>query len=160
MSRRALILAIVAARVVYAQAVPLLAGIRTEDGADLLSRASEKVLRSIRRLPKYTCLETIDRTFYVPSPEELRPHAMTEAPADACLVNRAGHPSLDAKDRLRVEVAEAGGDEIHSWPGASRFDTRSIGQMIPFGPVSTGSFGGYLADIFHNPSAQIIFIDR
>jgi hypothetical protein len=158
MSRRAVMMAIVAARVVYAQAVLPPVGIPADDGADLLSRASEKVLRSTHRLPKYTCLETINRTFYVPPPEELRPHAMTEAPTDACIANRAGHGSLDAKDRLRVEVAEGGLGEIHSWPGASRFDTRSFGEMIPFGPVSTGSFGAYLLDVFENPGAQIKLI--
>ncbi len=158
MSRRTLVVAIVAARIVYAQAVPPPAEIRAEDGAVLLERAREKVLSAKRRLPKYACLETINRTFYVSPPEKLRPLAMTEAPADACIANRGGHLSLDAKDRLRVEVAEAGLSEIHSWPGASRFDTRSFGQMIPFGPVSTGSFGAYLLDIFENSGAQVKFI--
>jgi hypothetical protein len=157
MSRRALIVAMVALRVAHAQAVPTPAGIRAEDGADLLSRATEKVLSATRRLPKYTCLETINRTFYNPPRETLRPRALTEGPQDACSVDRAGDLSLEAKDRLRVEVAEAGGREIQSWPGASRFDTRTIGQMIPFGPVSTGSFGVYLLDIFENPGAQIKF---
>ena len=84
---------------------------------------------------------------------------MTEAPADACSANRAGHLSVDAKDRLRVEVAEVRGQgEIHSRPGASRFDTRTFGEMIPFGPVSTGSFGAYLLDIFENRGAQIKFV--
>jgi hypothetical protein len=137
MSRRALIMAIVVARVAYAQAVPPPAGIRAEVGADLLERAREKVLSATRRLPKYTCLETINRTFYIPPAKKLRPRALTEAPADACIANSNGHLSLDAKDRLRVEVAEVGMGEIHSWPGASRFDTGTFGQMIP---------GGYLLD--------------
>jgi hypothetical protein len=85
MSRRALIVAIVALRVAHAQAVPPpAAGIRAEAWVDLLERGREKVLSSIRRLPKYTCLETINRTYYVLPPEQLGALAMTEAPADAC----------------------------------------------------------------------------
>ena len=52
MSRRALIMAIVAARAAYAQAAPPPAGIRAQDGVDLLERAREKVLSSTRRLPE------------------------------------------------------------------------------------------------------------
>ena len=156
MSRRALIVAMVALRVAHAQAVPP-PGIRAEDGADLLERAREKVLVTTHRLPKYTCLETINRTYYVLPPEKHSRNMMTEAPADACIANRSGQLSLSAKDRLRMEVAAAGEAEIHSWPGASRFDTRCIDQMIPFGPVSTGSFGTYLLEIFVNPGKQIRF---
>jgi hypothetical protein len=133
MSRRTLVVAIVAARIVYAQAFPPPAGIRGGDGADLLEQAREKVLSATRRLPKYTCLETINRAYYVVPPRELRRRAMTETPADACIADRPGHFSLEARDRLRVEVAEGVGlGEIHSWPGASRFETRTFGEMFPF----------------------------
>jgi hypothetical protein len=85
---------------------------------------------------------------------------MTEAPAPAPSCTGTNPGPLDAKDRLRIEVASAGGDEIHSWPGASRFDTRSIDQMVPFGPMSTGSFGAYLGDIFANPGMRLTFIGK
>lgn len=160
MFRRVLIMATVVARFVYAQAASTPGRTWAEDGAELLERAREKVLSSTHRLPKYTCLETINRAYYVTPARELRRRAMTERPPDACSANRPGHLSLDARDRLRVEVAEASGmGEIHSWPGASRFDTRTFGEMIPFGPVSTGLFGAYLLDIFNNHGAQIQFIN-
>jgi hypothetical protein len=54
-----------------------------------------------------------------------------------------------------VEVATSGRSEIHSWPGASRFDTCCFDQLIPFGPLSTGSFGTTLFEVFENPGAQI-----
>lgn len=72
MSRRALIVALVAARVVFDQALPPAVG-DPEDASALLTRAREKVLDSIRSLPKYTCLETIDRTYYVLPPEKHSP---------------------------------------------------------------------------------------
>jgi hypothetical protein len=157
MSRRVLIVALVAARVVFDQTLLPAVGDH-DDASALLTRAREKVLDSIRSLPKYTCLETIDRTYYVLPPEKHSPHMMTEDhPVSACSGNGARHLSLDANDRLRVEVAAVGESEIHSWPGASRFDTRSFDQMIPFGPLSTGSFGTTLFDVFANPGAQIKF---
>jgi hypothetical protein len=149
---RAFIIAIVAVRVLSAQ----------DESSALLERAREKILNSTRRMPKYTCLQTIDRTYYVPRPEKLSAHVMTEAPAPApsCTGTNPGSPLLDAKDRLRMEVATAGEEEIHSWPGASRFDTRSIDQIVPYGPMSTGSFGGYLPDVFENPGTQLTFIGK
>lgn len=86
---------------------------------------------------------------------------MTEdLPATTCIGNRAGHLLLATKDRLRVGVAAAGTGEIHSWPGASQFDTRSFDQMIPSGPLRTGSFGTSLLDVFANPGAEIKFTVR
>ncbi len=158
MSHRALIVALAAARVVLEQTLPPPTVGHPEDASALLTRAREKALDSIRSLPKYTCLETIERKYYVLPPEKHSPHMMTEdPPASACSGNGTRHLSLAAMDRLRVEVAAAGQSEIHSWPGASRFDTRDFDQMIPFGPLSTGSFGTTLLDVFANPGAQIKF---
>ena len=158
---RVLIIALVAVPVAFEQALPPPAtSEHSEDASSLLTRASEKVLNSIRRLPKYTCLETINRAYYVPPREKHSPHMMTEYhPATACVGN-PGHLSLEAEDRLRVEVAAAEGHEIHSWPGASRFDTCCIDRLVPFGPLSTGSFGTTLFDVFANPGAQVKFIGR
>ena len=157
MSRLGLIVTLVAAGVVLERALSLSAAIGDPaDASALLALAREKVLNSIRRLPKYTCLETIDRAYYVRPPKKHSPHMMTEdRPAIACIGNGAGHLFLDAKDRLRVEVAVTGEGEIHSWPGEGRFDTRSFDQMIPSGPLSTGSFGTSLFDVFANPGTQI-----
>ncbi|MGD1098156.1 MAG: hypothetical protein ABSB35_39980 [Bryobacteraceae bacterium] len=133
-----------------------------DESSALLARARDKILDSIRRIPKYNCLETIDRTYYIAPPEKKSPHTMTEVPANPCTGTHPPGESalwLDAKDRLRVEVGYGGEDEIHSWPGA-RFDTRPIDQMIPFGPMSTGSFGGYLVDVFANPGAEVRFLGK
>ncbi len=61
---------------------------------------------------------------------------------------------------MRVEVAIAGKEEIHSWPTASRFDTRTIDQMIPVGPTSTGAFGTSLVDIFNNSGTVFRYAGR
>jgi hypothetical protein len=155
MSRCVLIVALLVTRAALDQTVP------PEDASALLTRAREKVVNSIGKLPKYTCLETIERAYYGPALEKRSSHLMTERhPASACSGSGNAHLPLDEKDRLRVEVAAAGMGEIHSWPGASGFDTRSFDQMIPFGPLSTGSFGTSLFAVFANAGAQTKFHTR
>lgn len=135
------------------------------DWAAVLERAQQKLSETTRRLVKYTCLETVGRTYYVaPTPEPKRgEHMMTEAPAAAeCAGREFGQNQgllLDATDRLRLEVAVSGEGEIHSWPAASRFDDR-IFQMVPVGPVSSGAFGTGLIDIFANPGVHFEFTGR
>jgi hypothetical protein len=151
--------AILAARVLCGQAAIIQAA-NQRDAYVLLERARAKILDSIRRLPNYICLETVDRAYYVTRQARLNSRAMTESPSYFCDGKPAGYLSMDAKDRLRVEVAIAGEDEIHSWPGASSFDTRRLDQMIPFGPTSTGSFGTFLLDMFENRIAEVSFKER
>ena len=85
---------------------------------------------------------------------------ITEAPANSCggrEFGKNGSLSLDARDRLRLGVTVAGGDEIYSWAAASRFDSRSVFQMVSNGPISTGSFGQYLVAVFENPGVRFKF---
>jgi hypothetical protein len=161
---RVLIVAPVAARILFEQALPPARAIgQPENTSALLAQASEKVLSSLHRLPKYTCLETVERSYYV-LPYYLREkHAtltLTEAPPVACLGSHTGQLFLEATDRVRVEVAAAGGREIHSWPAANHFDTGPIDQLVPFGPLSTGSFGTNLFDVFANPGTEMNFSSR
>src|SRR4249919_72816 len=113
------IVALTAARMLCAQ----------PDPTQLLMQAREKLLNAVRRLPKYTCLETIDRSYYVAPPEKPRTRLQLRTPLDSCSIEfqmGEGNFVPDWKDRVRVEVAIAEKNEIHSWPAASRFDTRSI----------------------------------
>ncbi len=43
------------------------------DSAALLDRAREKIARTTQRLLKCTCLETIERTYYVPPAKKVNP---------------------------------------------------------------------------------------
>lgn len=137
--------------------------VATADHSAILSRALEKLAGTTRRLLKYTCLETIERTYYIEPSKKLSPDIMTQAPANSCdgkgfVPN--GHLSLEAEDRLRLEVAVAGGTEIHSWAAANRFDSRSVFEMVSTGPISSGAFGTLLVDIFENPGTRYTFTDR
>ncbi len=85
---------------------------------------------------------------------------MSEAPANSCekkTFSRGGNLLLDAEDRLRLEVAVSNGQEIDSWPSASRFDSRSVFEMISTGPMLAGAFGTLVVDVFENSGTKYRF---
>jgi hypothetical protein len=78
------------------------------------------------------------------------------APPPACAPPPPNDPyQLATTDRVRLEVTVSEGSELHSWPGATRFDERNVDDLIRNGPVSTGSFGAYLNSIFGQPGSCI-----
>jgi hypothetical protein len=91
-----------------------------------------------RGLDNYVCVETLDRSYY--------------GPAAA-----GGGLQLESTDRARLEATVSRGRELHSWPGATRFDSRDVDELIRDGPVSTGAFGAYLASVFDQPAAAFRF---
>ena len=121
------------------------------DPSDILNRARFHIASLTRGLPEYTCVQTIDRSYL----ERPRNTDCDQAAADK---KRGRTPlSLHVTDRVRIEVSQGEGQEIHSWPGAEDFQTGSIDELIERGPASTGGFGGYLIDIFDNGAAQFSF---
>jgi hypothetical protein len=164
----AVIVAILSARITLAQAVPasiadltVKSSITSADPVDVLARARVRLAAIARKLPKYTCLETIERTYYAAPTEKPGASLMTEpASCEKKEIGKNGPLSLVAEDRLRLEVAVGESGEIHSWVGASSFDSRSLFEMVASGPISSGSFGTYLVDIFQNPGAHLKFIGQ
>jgi hypothetical protein len=128
-----------------------------QDSAEVLTRAREKLLRSIHSIPRYTCKETIDREYF----SQLKPPAlsMTEAPAPSCkqlMPRTVDQLPLFSTDRLRLEVAVIDGAEVFSWPGASKFE-RYIGDVVD-GPFGTGAFGTHLMNIFDNSGTHFVYV--
>lgn len=113
------------------------------DSSALLSRALEKLAGTKRQLLKYTCLETIERSFYSAPAAKVGTNVMNEVPPQSCTGRTfsLGHLDLTAEDRLRMEVAVADGKEIDSWASAGSFDSRSIHDVVSTGHTSTGAFG-------------------
>jgi hypothetical protein len=54
-------------------------------------------------------------------------------------------------------VTLSGGRELHSWPGATRFDNRRVDDLVGDGPVATGAFGAYLGSVFNRPEVAFHF---
>lgn len=130
---------------------------RAQDPSEVLTSVREKLLRSIHSIPRYTCIETINREYFY----QLKPRtlSMTEAPAASCnqlVPQTVDQLPLVATDRLRLEVAVIDGAEVFSWPGASKFE-RYVGDVVQ-GPFGTGAFGTYLMSIFDNPGAHFAYV--
>lgn len=119
----------------------------------LLERVRVKVQELSRRLDRYVCVETVNRSYFSPVLSKAR-----GVEASSCAVPAPEHVEqnrqLTSTDRLRVEVTVSRSRELHSWAGATGFDTRDIDQLIENGPVSTGSFALYLSNIFDRPGIQ------
>src|SRR6476646_3387494 len=122
-----------------------------QDPFESLQRARDKMLSEIPTRPRYTCVETIDRSYFSRRSLLSSPPSCERLSADP----KAGRTKLrlDATDRLRVAVAVAQGSEIFSWTRPASF-SYSLEQILQFGPTGTGAFAAHLIDIFSNPSVR------
>jgi hypothetical protein len=115
-----------------------------------LTRLRERVVAGLGRMPNYTCVETVTRTYYSPA----RQHG--PASCDARAVKSPLHPY--AADRLRLDVAVTPAREIYSWAGASEFDARDLSEIVGGGPIGSGAFGAFLGSIFRGQAAQFTYL--
>ncbi len=101
------------------------------DAPPLVSRIREHMRDYIARLPDYTCRITLERFRRLKS----------RAP-------------FELGDRLRLEVAYTGGQELYSWPGDARFE-RGIEDLLPgHGMVSNGSYALHIRNLFLRDVAE------
>ena len=85
----------------------------------------------IAHLPDYTCRITLERF----------KRSKVRAP-------------FELSDRLRLEVAYTGGQELYSWPGADRFEA-GIEDLLPgHGMVSNGSYALHVRNLFLRDVAE------
>ncbi len=123
--------------------------------SDVLERAQGQLANSAADVSKYTCTQTVNRSYF----REKRQPAQS---CDAIVAYRdkgRSALSLEATDRLRfdVEVAD-GGYEIYAWPGATRIANEKVEDMAGGGPLGTGPFGPFLVDIFANSAVQFQYL--
>jgi hypothetical protein len=127
------------------------------DSDRLLARARASLAEAAAAVPKYTCTETVDRSYF-------RQIRETPRTCDAIVANQRSvrsRLSLTATDRLRfdVEVTD-GGHEIYAWPGAARIEVEKVEDMSGGGPLGTGPLGPFLLDIFSNPAVQFQYLSE
>ena len=131
-------------------------GQAVRDPAAVLEQVRTRLQAMARNLQKYVCVETINRSYY--QRVSARDATPTPLPAPACAPPPPDDPfRLATTDRVRLEVTVSDGAELHSWPGATRFDARDVDELIRNGPVSTGSFGAYLNSVFAQPGVAYHF---
>jgi len=92
----------------------------------LLARIKAKAADNLKRLPNYTCTQTIERT-----------------------LRGAKARKFEPLDTLRLEVALVEGKELFSWPGAGKFEERGIGEIVGRGgAIGNGSFALHAKSVF------------
>jgi hypothetical protein len=106
-----------------------------EGTTELLMKIRRRMAENLARLPNYTCRETIERTHAEP-----------------------GSRHFTLVDRLRLEVAYVGGRELYAWPGAQRFDERSIDEIVGDGAaIGNGSFAMHARAVFTGGGVEFQF---
>ncbi len=127
-----------------------------EDPVQVLMRLRDQVVEHGERIPNHTCVEKMQRDRYEPAA------GRTNKSCDALLARRKqgdfqGRLKLDRTDWLRLDVAYAGGSEIYSWAGASKFEEGELDELVPEGAVGTGPFATMLLGIFQSRGPKFIF---
>lgn len=122
-----------------------------DDWVQFLEGVREKVAREITKSANYTCVQTIDRSYY-----------RTAKPVSAgCAIAVSEQARKEMMhDRLRLDVAVSEGREIYSWHGESKFSTSSVGDVVQTGPISSGGFVGFLQNIFITPGVLFSYSGR
>jgi hypothetical protein len=100
----------------------------------LLESIKAHVGEGLRRLPNYTCLQTIERY------ERERPRR-----------------EFVLMDRLRLEVALVEGKEYFAWPGESRFEVSRITKLVPGGTIGNGNFALHAYNVFLSTTPEYVY---
>jgi hypothetical protein len=122
----------------------------------LFEQVRDKVLDNTRRVPRYTCVQTIDRDEYHPQ-SKTKPGAIP-AGCEAVIAARgklASPGDLTWRDRLRLDVAVLNGKETFAWAGARQFETTDIAQLTSSGAWGSGDFASFLAGVFGIETTRI-----
>ncbi|HXN49651.1 MAG TPA: hypothetical protein VN893_23570 [Bryobacteraceae bacterium] len=92
---------------------------------DPISRMRSQVAERMARIPNYTCLETIERSWYA-----------------------SDYAGSLIRDRMRFEVSVVEGQEQFAWPGGGPLDVHERQIILGRGLTKTGDFAGFLSAIF------------
>lgn len=103
----------------------------------MFDRVRERVAEQLKRTSNYSCVLTIDRENF-----------SSLVPRDCESETKADERRLQMRDRLRLDVAVSGGNEMFSWHGGKAFSSKGIEDVVNSGAISSGSFVGYLQNIF------------
>src|SRR5581483_11656577 len=121
----------------FAAAVALARG--ADDPEQILAYVAQNVAAQIAKAQNYTCVETIDRTYFV-NKWPMRPGC--SSPMSARNRKRFMH------DRLRLDIAVSQTGEMYSWHAEKKFSSGRLSEVVSSGPISSGNFVGYLYNIF------------
>lgn len=118
---------------------------QASDPETTLKQARNRLLADLARLPRYTCIQSITRKYFG-APVHFRQPRCSELIADHDTRNH--ELSLQSWDRLRLEVAIIESSNEYSWVGAPKFEKGSLERLSGRGPLGSGDFGIFLAEVF------------
>ncbi|HET6843204.1 MAG TPA: hypothetical protein VFK06_16240 [Candidatus Angelobacter sp.] len=114
------------------------------DPGVVLRQTARRLLADLDRMPRYTCIQTVTRTYYDSK-------AVFHTPACSVLIAEHNKPKhklpVQGWDRLRLEVALVDRQSVYSWVGASRFSDETLDKLGGNGPIGSGDFGVFLSEI-------------
>src|ERR1019366_3737696 len=113
------------------------------DPAEVLREARPKLANIVGRLPRYTCVQTVERNYLRQGPR-LQNATCEESVEWHRLAKRR---QLELADRLRLEVAIEEGSEMYGWVGVGHFESTPLLGLVE-GPIGTGALGSFLVDVF------------
>jgi len=112
------------------------------DPTELLVHAAQLLADRAKRLPDYTCVQTVDRLYF-----KRRRHTYVPRSCDQILSLDPHTLAVESTDRLRLDLKVSQGLEVGSWVGLP-FTQRNIFEMVGGGPYGTGMLGAFISDIF------------
>src|ERR1700728_867796 len=127
------------------------------DPQELFRKVRAKVLDDVSHVPRYTCVQTVNRAQY-----RLQ-YAVRPGSCRALIAVRTQQaPSgfLIVRDRLRLDVAVVDGAETFSWAGARRFETSHVDDLVKSGATGSGEFVSYLISVFGPDTDSISYLGQ
>lgn len=122
----------------------------------LFNKVRARVLDDVSHVPRYTCVQTVNRAQY-------RPQYGAKASCRSIIAARrqlASPGYLIVRDRLRLDVAVVDGAETFSWAGARRFETSHIDELVKSGATGSGEFVSYLTSVFGSDTDSISYLGQ
>lgn len=127
------------------------------DPRELFRKVRAKVLDDVNHVPRYTCVQTVNRSQYRLQ-YAIRPNTCRATVEARKQPNPAGF--LMMRDRLRLDVAVVDGAETFSWAGARRFETSHVDDLVKSGATGSGEFVSYLNSIFGEETDTISYLGQ
>lgn len=128
---------ILAAALVFLRAQPA-----NPDPQKLFNLVRPKIAALVSAAPNYTCVETVVRS-------RLRSNFQSRGGCEQSAFTRLDGTYKNVEhDRLRLDVGVGEHGEVFSWHGQRNFITSDLTQLVSGLAISSGSFFGFVDDIF------------
>ncbi len=123
---------------------------------ELFNKVRARVLDDVSHVPRYTCVQTVNRAQY-------RPQYSEKSSCRSIIAARrqlASPGYLIVRDRLRLDVAVVDGAETFSWAGARQFETSHVDELVKSGATGSGEFVSYLISVFGSDADSISYLGQ